>query len=502
MKDLPGTATSVGSHGRSDRLDRLAVESRTTAPLDDRALEILNVGVSDGRACKGSSDFTIPKVHTRIHPMPFERTMPRLLRSNRPCRTRKPNRNRLRPTLAALEVRNLLTTGISALSTYQSFAVGVDRGPVQLATFTDSEPAFDGYSVSINWGDGTSSAGLIVADPNVSGQMDVTASHTYAAQGMNLVSVTIGNVDAGTTRTVSSIDPALIPTPVVTTTAPTGLSVGATVASVPVATFTDADPDLTSGSFSATVSWGDGLTSPATITADPDIPGQFDVTASKPGAYAHAGDLTFGVSVSVPGNSPSQGWVQLAGMPQALGSVVPTFDGGMVYQIGGTNGQSSQTVNAYDPSTNAWTQEASLPGQDQALASTLGPDGDIYVAAYDPVDSYTRMDIYDPTANTWTSSGAISVASSNFSMTTGPDGLIYMVGGVISGVATSDVFTYDPGTGDVSTVASLPTARLMWAPSRARTARSMPSAATPAAARLRRSMSLTRRRGPGLSSPT
>lgn len=353
----------------------------------------------------------------------------------------------------------MLTAGIAALSHYQPFSVSVDSGPVLLATFTDSSPAPSGYTVAINWGDGTTSAGTVAADPNVAGQMDVTASHTYTAQGMDLVSVTINNVSAGTSRTVSSIDPALIPTPVVSTTAPTGLSVGATVGSEQVATFTDADTALTASSFSSTISWGDGSTSTGTITADPSVPGQFIVTASKSSAYLHAGDLTLGVSVSVPGDSAAQAWTQLAGMPQALGFVVPSFAGGMVYQIGGSNGAYSQTVNAYNPSSNSWTQVASLPGQDQALASTLGPDGKIYVAAYDPTDSYTRMDAYNPTTNTWSSSGAIAVASNSFSMTTGPDGLIYLVGGTISGTPTADVFTYDPSTGAVASVASLPSAR-------------------------------------------
>ncbi|QEH32431.1 N-acetylneuraminate epimerase [Aquisphaera giovannonii] len=377
---------------------------------------------------------------------------------------RRRSKPRFRPALALLEERTLLTgTTISALSQYHSFITGVPSGPVLLATFTDSAPAPLGYTASIDWGDGSTSTGVIAPDPTVLGQYDVTASHTFSTQGVSLVSVAITNVSTSASRTVSSVDPMIIPAPVVTTVAPTGLAVGSTVAGVTVATFTDLDPLVTAADFSATIAWGDGDTSTGTITADPDVPGQFDVVTSKPSAYATAGAQTLSVTVNVLQFSSPYGWKQLASMPEARGFVTPVSTGGLIYEIGGANGlgQSPQTVFAYNPATNTWAARASLPGSDQALFSVAGPDGKIYALAWDPIDAYKRMDIYDPATDTWTSTGSLAVASDRVSMTTGPDGLIYMIGGSVSGSATATVYTFDPATYALATAASLPTARLV-----------------------------------------
>ncbi|WP_165220104.1 kelch repeat-containing protein [Aquisphaera insulae] len=383
-----------------------------------------------------------------------------------PARSGHSRRSRLRhrPTLALLEERSLLAaTTISALSQYHSFATGVDSGPVLVASFTDSALAPGGYTASINWGDGSTSAGIVSADPNVAGRFNVTGSHTFADQGVSLVSVAVTNVTTSASRTVSSVDSILIPPPVVTTVAPPGLTVGGTVSGVTVATFTDLDPTVTAGDFTATITWGDGDTTGATITADPNVPGQFDVVASKSSPYATAGAQTLGVTVNVLQFSSPYGWKQLAGMPEARGFVTPVSVGGLIYEIGGVNGlgQSPQTVFAYNPATNSWAAKASLPGSDQAMFEVAGPDGKIYALAWDPIDAYKRMDIYDPATDTWTSTGSLALTPDRFSMTTGPDGLIYIVGGSVSGVATTAVYTFDPDSGSLATAPSLPSPRLV-----------------------------------------
>jgi hypothetical protein len=62
-----------------------------------------------------------------------------------------------------------------------------------------------------------------------------------------------------------------------------------------VATFTDADPNGQLGDYSATINWGDGVTSAGVITADPTIPGQFDVS----GGHTYADEKSLAVTVTI-----------------------------------------------------------------------------------------------------------------------------------------------------------------------------------------------------------
>ena len=66
-----------------------------------------------------------------------------------------------------------------------------------VATFTDpgGAEAHADYSASINWGDGTTSAGTI-SGPDASGVFTVTGSHTYAV-GLGLPD-DFGNTFCGT----------------------------------------------------------------------------------------------------------------------------------------------------------------------------------------------------------------------------------------------------------------------------------------------------------------
>src|SRR5205823_11212671 len=60
-----------------------------------------------------------------------------------------------------------------------------------VASFTDGNPGadVDDFSATINWGDGSSSAGTITA--NKSGGFDVSGSHSYIIEGTLSFSVTI-----------------------------------------------------------------------------------------------------------------------------------------------------------------------------------------------------------------------------------------------------------------------------------------------------------------------
>ena len=131
-------------------------------------------------------------------------------------------------------------------------------GTTTVATFTDADPngTLGGYTATINWGDGHTSSGIIVA---TAGGFAVEAGHTYAEQGSYTPIVTI-NDGGGSTTTVT--DSATIADAALTATAVSisGTEGAALAGTTTVATFTDADPNGTLGGYTATINWGDGHT--------------------------------------------------------------------------------------------------------------------------------------------------------------------------------------------------------------------------------------------------
>jgi YD repeat-containing protein len=165
-------------------------------------------------------------------------------------------------------------------------------GTVQVATFTDPGSDTSGaFAASINWGDGSTSTGTVTGS---SGTFTVTGSHTYTnTDGVLPTTVTVTETGLGTasgtsTATVSEADLTV-----------TAQAIGATEnsnAAVQVATFTDPGAD-TSGSFTASINWGDGSTSAGTISGSN---GTFTVTGSH--TYSNTdGIFTTSVTVSEPG---------------------------------------------------------------------------------------------------------------------------------------------------------------------------------------------------------
>ncbi len=169
----------------------------------------------------------------------------------------------------------------------------------RVATFTDdnaSGKASDD-AATITWGDGATSAGTVIA---VSGQTyQVTASHTYAAKGTYPVGVTVVNGGQAFTmpaETATVSDPPLTPASV-----SFSASQG-TRFSGPVARFTDPNTLATAGSFTATITWGDG--SDQTVGAVSAAPGDgFQVTGGH--TYSTAGAATVTVKVSFGSDPPT-----------------------------------------------------------------------------------------------------------------------------------------------------------------------------------------------------
>jgi hypothetical protein len=193
-------------------------------------------------------------------------------------------------------VRGAALVGDGALTAAGANVTATEGAPFTgvVATFTDANPGgtVSDFTTSITWGDGQTSDGQVTADPTIPGRFAVTGTHTYAEEGSFPVTVAVKDLGgAGTSaRTTAAVADAPLAA------AGVALSAGTRVPfRADVATFTDANPGGKPTDFTATITWGDGFTSPGTVRADPGGAGRFTVTGIN--TYAEAG--TYPVTVTV-----------------------------------------------------------------------------------------------------------------------------------------------------------------------------------------------------------
>ncbi|HTD23143.1 MAG TPA: hypothetical protein VK738_10845 [Terriglobales bacterium] len=171
-----------------------------------------------------------------------------------------------------------------------------------VASFTDSSPDLPSdVSATINWGDGTLSAG-IVSQPGA-GMFAVIGNHTYAEEGNSTVTVTLHRIPDNSDNSDH------VATPSTATVKDAPLTAGASspgnctegaVCNLTVAAFTDADPNGVVSDYTATITWGDGTSSsPGTIVANGT--GGFNVSGSH--VYAEEGSYTVSTRVADSGGS-------------------------------------------------------------------------------------------------------------------------------------------------------------------------------------------------------
>ncbi|MDE2477086.1 MAG: hypothetical protein KGO48_18665, partial [Alphaproteobacteria bacterium] len=195
-------------------------------------------------------------------------------------------------------VTGTATVADAALAATDAAISATEGTPITatVATFTDSNPnALAGdFTATINWGDGSSSTGTVVA--NASGGFGVIGTHGYADEGHYQVGLTItddGGSTAGVTGTAAVADAALVAT---------GAAISATEGTpdtATVVTFTDSNPNATAGDFTATINWGDGSSSAGTVFANAS--GGFGVGGTH--SYADEGNYQVGLTITDDGAS-------------------------------------------------------------------------------------------------------------------------------------------------------------------------------------------------------
>jgi hypothetical protein len=251
-----------------------------------------------------------------------------------------------------------------------------------VATFTDptiTSTAAE-YSATIDWGDGSSSAGTVSGPTG--GPFTVSGGHTYAEEGTYAIKVTITDIDT-TTNTATAISTADVADAALTA-SPACSATSSLIYNGPTATFTDAaSPSGTLSDFSATIDWGDGTVTAGTVTG----PNGGPYTVSGSHTYATTGTFTITTKIKDVGGSkattscntlgfafaPGGGSFVIGDQNAAVGNSV-TFWGAQWAKKNPTSGGSAPRSFkgfAEDPTTPscgvAWTTD---PGN-----STPPPDG-------------------------------------------------------------------------------------------------------------------------------
>jgi hypothetical protein len=142
---------------------------------------------------------------------------------------------------------------------------GTPLNNVQVATFTDtftSNNASD-FAATIDWGDGTTTLGTVSGS---GASYSVNGSHTYASAGTDTITVSVaddfpGTANASGTSTATIAARTLMGTMVLAS----ATEATALPNSTTVATFTDTDTSDMAGDFTATINWGDGVTTNGTV---------------------------------------------------------------------------------------------------------------------------------------------------------------------------------------------------------------------------------------------
>ena len=201
-------------------------------------------------------------------------------------------------TASVTDNTNIADAPIVGSGGYTVFAVEGQTFTATVATFVDTggpENASLDYSATINWGDGTVTTGTI-SGPDQNGVFYVSGTHAYAEEsdtahgGPPTISVTITHETA---PPVTVFDTASVAeAPIVGSGGYTVFAVEGQTFTATVATFVDTGgPENASLDYSATIDWGDGMTTTGTISG-PDQNGVFYVQGTH--AYAEESDTAHG----------------------------------------------------------------------------------------------------------------------------------------------------------------------------------------------------------------
>jgi hypothetical protein len=254
------------------------------------------------------------------------------------------------------------------------YLTGVEGGTVALNgnTFQFLDAGTDGtmadYTVTINWGDGqTTPGGVVALDPLYpQGGFAIAGSHVYKEEGVYSISILLqvrGGASATYPATPATIGDA-IPTLL-------GNSINATEKAAftgTLATFRDIGTDGTTADYTATINWGDGQNSSGTITSLGNL--LFSVQGAH--TYSEQGSYTATVSIKDHGGANASVSVTATVADAALGvttnSIAATEGAGFSGQVATFTDPGSDGTIADYTATITW-------GDGQSSAGTISSNG-------------------------------------------------------------------------------------------------------------------------------
>jgi SdrD B-like domain/Putative Ig domain len=149
------------------------------------------------------------------------------------------------------------------------------------------------FAALIAWGDGTTSAGTVLAG-TAPGTFTVVGTHAYGTVDVLPLQITISHPGGSSTLSGTAIVQPAALTASGTSLTPTE---GAALTNAVLATFSDAGPLAPAGAYTATVDWGDGNNGSGAMIASGA--GTFQVAGSH--SYAQPGIYSVRVSITGPG---------------------------------------------------------------------------------------------------------------------------------------------------------------------------------------------------------
>ena len=157
-------------------------------------------------------------------------------------------------------------------------------------------------------------------------------------------------------------------------------------------------------------------------------------------------------------------WAGKASMPNTRAIHAMGVVNGILYAVGGFNGNYLATMEAYDPATDIWTPKASMSTPRTGLAVGV-VNGILYAVGGYNVSSGSRglatVEAYDPATNTWTPKASMSSPHSDHAVGV-VNGILYAVGGLNNSGVLSTMEAYDPATNTWTPKASMSSPR--WSP--------------------------------------
>ena len=236
---------------------------------------------------------------------------------------------------------------------------GISTGTVTVAAFTDGAGNYSNssdLSATITWGDGVTTAGTVVPVAGSPGSYTVTGSYTYSEEINTPADFTVtvydtdGASDSSTTTTTVADAPLTI-----TSVTPPAATEGVNTGTVTVAAFSDAAGIYSNSSdLTATITWGDGVTTAGTVVPVNGSPGSYTVTGSY--TYSEEIDIPADFTVTVydvgGASDSSTTTTTVAGASLAPGTITA---------IGGVEYTTPTTLSATftDPNVNAPTSDFS-----------------------------------------------------------------------------------------------------------------------------------------------